>query len=617
MKRNLGFFICICLLIGLFTPAVYAIDDKGVIDLYEVFSSKEDRMKTEVGSRIYKWSMHLPDDAIIYKSERANFFDMSTSSYQASVELEVNKNKDELTLEEMLYKMQNDLDNHNYWNWGDKEFVVDIENDDWGQKYIRIIKANKAYDYFMMDEAAEEFRDYIENRIYIANNYIYNLTIRMDGEFYRQHEEMFDKLVSSFKLSFDEKNPYIKELSDSVSTTREYINSSYGWKLKMSPYWKIEGTPNARYQKFAPVYSDEELDESKNNEEDKEDKLRVDEGITVRLISSVQDVGDVTKWAEKEIEILKNNYNDEVYEILKNEAKKQGNMDAYEVVIRYKTVTKNPYIVHNLYVIGNGYKYLVSATMTEEKYEDKQKRISFENMLNSFRLDKKHLSKYLGKIVRAESLINLNELKELKMKKYDFKTKVTKGWNIFNNRDDFYYDDYYFEYDDSIYKGNISNNEFISAIEPLSNIRIRMSAGLNTNEIKDIVKQRAEQFLENDEIRMGLANVNIKSAKYNGVQIYYIEKEYDLDAINKFVNEDETKIYDLKELENEYEYIIKTGKDTYTQSITLPVANMTPKNRLKVDSIWENTYINDINYSKLNISWEKHDLKEFDKENKE
>jgi hypothetical protein len=145
-------------------------------------------MKNEVGSRIYKWSMHLPDDAIVYKSDRVNYFNMSTISYKSSVGLEVNKNKDKLSLEDELYQMQNNSDREDFGEWGDKEFAVDIAKDESGQRYIRIIKSSKGYDYFMVDEAAEELRDYIENRIYVTNNYIYNLTISMNGEFYKQHE---------------------------------------------------------------------------------------------------------------------------------------------------------------------------------------------------------------------------------------------------------------------------------------------------------------------------------------------------------------------------------------------------------------------------------------------
>lgn len=618
MKKLLAIIVCAFILIGAVNPAVFAEGADGMIDLYEVFSNKTDQMKTEVGSRVYNWSMHLPDDAIIYKSEQVNYFNMSTTSYQSSVSLEVNKNTDNLTLEEMLYNMQNQSKMGYYWIWGDKEFQVGIAEDDMGQKYIRIIKTSGFYDYFLVDEAAEEFREYVENRIYIANNYIYNLTVFMNGEFYRQHEEMFSKLVSSFKLSFDNKNPYIKELSDSVSTTREYKNTSYGWKITLNPYWKVEGTPNARNQSFRPVYTDEELNADAKPQEESMDEFKVPEGITVSLTGSAQSGETSTKWAEKEIEKFKRNYNSKVFDILKSEARVQGNTNVHRVTVRYKTVTKKPYIIDNLYVIGNGYKYLVSAIVMEEQYQDSKKRSGFEAMLNSFVLDKTYLSKYLGKITEAESLMDLNASKELKMKKYDFATRVTKSWNTNSNYGYYnygrYYDKFYYMDEAYGYGGNVSNNEFVSAFQPESNMIVNMSAGLNTAEMDEIMKQKAERFLNDDEIRMGLASVKIQSAVHNGASICYIAKEYNLDAINKFVNEDKTKTYNLESLSNEYEYTVKIGKDLFTQSIMIPVANTTSENLLKANNIWGNTTINKVNYSKLNLGWKQHKLEEFDKE---
>ena len=613
-NRVTATFLTLCLLFGVKAQAVQAKEDDGKIDLYQVFSNKADQMKTEVGSLIYKWSMHLPDDGIVYKSESANYFNMSTNSYKSSVQLQVEKNKNELTLEEYLYKMQNNTSRNHYFYEQKKELAIDIAVDSSGERYIRIIKSNPYIDYYLVDAAAQEMGEYVENRIYMKNNYIYNLTIRMNGQFYRDHEEMFDKLLASFKLSFDEKNQYIKELSDSVSSTREFKNTSYGWKLVMSPYWKVEGAPNARTQKLIPVYSDGELDQVKKVEEKVEEQIMVPEGVTVSLISSTGKDETASSWAQNDIQTLKDKYNNEVYEILNNEAKKQGALNVHSVIVRYKTVTNNPYVVHNLYVIGNEYKYLVTATMKEDQYKAPSKRADFENMINSFSLDKAYLSEYLGRIITAKSLINLSDLKEVKLKKYDFQTKVTKSFNTSRDEEDFYFNEYmYYNYG---YREAISNNEYISATDPVSNISVSMSAGLDTSEMKEAIKNRAEVYSSDNEIRMGLATLKIRSTQYNGAEIYYIEKEYDLNAINKFVKEDDTKIYDLEQLRNQYDYIIKIGKDTYTQSTTLPVANMTSNNKAKVSSIWENTTTSKMNYSKLNLTWSEHKLEDFKINNK-
>lgn len=134
----------------------FAKDDDGKIDLYKVFSNQNDIMKNQVGSRVYKWSMYLPDDGIVYKSDRANFFNMSTSSYRANIQLMVSKNEDELTLEDILYKMQNSSRQQNYWIWGDKEYNMEIATDSFNQRYIKVVKTEKYYDYYLVDKAAEE-----------------------------------------------------------------------------------------------------------------------------------------------------------------------------------------------------------------------------------------------------------------------------------------------------------------------------------------------------------------------------------------------------------------------------------------------------------------------------
>lgn len=609
LKKAAALFICILLIAVSIPTYAFAKDDDGRIDLYQVFSNKDDIMKTEVGSRIYKWSMYLPDDSIVYKSDRANFFNMSTSTYKASIQLNVSKNEDKLTLEDMLYKMQNSSRMENYWIWGDKEYFVDIVTDGSGQKYIKVVKTAAYYDYYMVDEAAEEFSDYIENRIYIANNYIYDLTVQMTGEFYRGHQDMFDKLINSFKTSYDDNNAYIKELSDSVSTTREYKNTSYGWRITLSPYWKIDGAPNSRNQTFSPVYTDEELNMQENQEKD-ENKVEINEGITVSLVSSAAPGETASGWADREIEMLKGNLNSSVYEIVKNQPLKLNGAVAQNVVIRYKTITKNPYVVNNIYVLGNGYKYLVSATIKEDKYQDSSKRSSFDNMLGSFTLDSACLSKYLGKIVAADSIMDLDSQKELKTKKYDFTTKVTNGWDISGNYQ-YYYDKYY--YSDVYYiGGNVSNQESVYAYEPISGININMSAGLNGNDIKSIISDAVQGYLKDDDIGVGIADVKIQSAEYNGAQIYRIEKEYNIDEINRFVGGDATKVYNLQNIQNIYRYIVKIGNDTYSETITIPVAKMTDKNTERIASLWANTMINKINYSTAVTQWEQHDLQEFD-----
>ncbi len=616
MKKIIAVLLCTFIITATFTPIVNA--ESGNIDLYKVFSSK-DASKTEVGSNIYKWSMYLPDDAIIYKSDRANYFNMSTTSYSSTVSLEVNKNVNDSTLEDILYSIQNQSKQGYYYLWGDKEFQVDIARDGNGQKYLKIIKAGGYYDYLLVDEAAAEFREYIENRIYIANGYLYNLTISMNGEYFKNHSDMFEKLTQSFKLSFDEKNPNIKELSDSVSTKRDYINTSYGYKMVLSPYWKVSGTPNARNQLFQKVYTDEEMNRNMDTSTASEVQSfnTVAEGITVSVVGSSQ-AGETSKlWALKDVDKIKSNYNKDVVELISSKEYTQNGLDVYFVSLRFKTTTDKPYIMNNIYAIGNGYKYLVSAIMMDDKYLDNKKKASINDMLNSFSLDKSKLSQYLGKIIQAENLVSFTESKDFKMQKYNFKTRLTRNWSTGNN----YYGGYgYGMYEKTMimyaagyYGGTVSGNtEYINAFEPDSNINLGMNVFLNSGKLDDVINPMGLNYLKNEEINLQLAKASITSAEYEGAQIYCISKEFDVNAIQKFVQEDKTKSYNLDSIANEYQYIVKIGKDIYVQNISIPVSYTSEKNLKKVKDIWANTTINNINYSKLDLQWKKHDLKEYE-----
>lgn len=627
MKKNLCILMSLTLAMSLSPVKALGIE-KGKVDLYDIFSKDADKVKTQVGSALYKWTMHLPEDAIIYKSDKSNFFNMTTNSYSSNVQLMVNKNNDELSLEDILYKSENKFGMDYEYRYMDKQFATCISKDQNDKRYVKIIKGNKNNENLLLDESGDELMEYVENRIYIENGYIYNYTLRMNGEFYKNHVERFEKLISSFKLQFDSKDSHSKELSESVSTIREFSNTSYGWNMNLSSYWKLQGIQNSKVQKFSAIYDDtenglENINMSlKNNME-----YKIQEGISVKLVSSAVENENSKAFAQKEIENIKNNINSEAYELISSkeitlgeknsDGKTEQKNSAYETVTKYKTVTKMPSVVYNLYVVANGYKYLITATMTEEQYKDTKKRKVYEDMIYSFKTNSKGFSKYIGKITSTDNMIDYSKTNNLKMKNYNFSSKIPKYFSTSNEStgiDNGYYMEKNMSYS-SMYEGSISNREAVFASDLKSNIKINMAAGLDTTEMKGIISQRTDVYAKNDEVRMGLANVNIKSASYNdsssSAEIYCIEKIYDVSAIDKFVKEDSTKKYDLSLLENEYEYIVKTGKDVYVQTISIPVFNMTEVNKKKISDIISNTTISDVNYSNLNLKWKKCELSEF------
>ncbi len=611
MKKILALFICTLLLIGTITPVTYA--ESGNIDLYEAFSNKDDFAITEVGSRIYKWSMYLPDDAVVYKSDRLNYFSMSTTSYQAGVDLEVTKNTDKLTLEDILYSIEND--SYSGFYSSGKEFQRDIIKDKNGQRCLQIIEGGGYYDFFSVSNTDDtEFKEYTENRIYIANNNIYKLTVHMNREFYLQHEEMFEKLTSSFKLTFDDKNPLIKELSDSLNTVREYKNTNFGWKMKLSPYWKASGAPNSREQVFSPVYSDEDLNQNSEESETQKEKdtvNKVPELISVSLIGSALPGENATKWAEKEIKEFKSNYNDAIYDIIYQKEYTQNGCNVYHMSVRDTTMTQRPFISHYLFIVGNGYKYLITAIMADDKYLDKEKQDKFDFMFKSFTLDKSLLSKHIGKIALSENLMNLDEDKELSMDKNEFATKVKRNWKT-NTRSSSYNGLFLMLLIDY----GVGDYEELKASESYSNISINMSAGSTAQSFDETFSVMGESYMDSDEVRSGIVKVNIQSAKDKGATIYKITKEYDMKAIEKSLKEDSKKSYNFDNMINEYIYIIETGKKVYVQQTTIPVTNTSSDNLKKVEDIWKNTVINKTNYSSLKLTWKQHSLDEFKSKNK-
>ncbi|WP_156778690.1 hypothetical protein [Clostridium formicaceticum] len=614
-KSTVILMLCLSIFISSISSFAYALEDDGVIDLYEVFSNMKDRMKTEVGSRIFKWSMHLPDDAIVYKSDRVNYFNMYTDSYKSQVSLEVTKNEQKYSLEDILYSKQMNANDFNYyWYFSQKEFTFNIQQDEHGEKYIRIVKMDPFYDYYLVDDAAEEFSSYIENRIYIKNDYIYNLEIHMEGKYYRENPEMFSKLASSFILNYDETNPYIKELSDSVSEPRLYENTSYGWEITVNPYWKEEGISNARVQQFTAVYSHEEIygsEEAQEYETTPESYQPFREGISVSLVSSALPHETIEDWGQQEIDQLQQNYNEKVYEILLTEKVTLGDVEGYRVKVKYNTVSNNPYVVDTLYVIGNGYKYRIVATISDKKYKEPNTNEAFETMLKSFRLTNQR-SQYLDKILDPTDLIDWNAAKEIKTKKYNFKATLTRKWHTYDN---FYSGGYgyysYYDYYDKYYYAPMGNQESVSAYQTGNNMNLIMMAGFDTRNLEDSIKEYVKNLLERDEVRIGLATVDIASTTVGGIEIYRIITEYDLAAINQFAKDDETKSYDYSQLTNQYIYMMKIGNDLYTQTVSIPLANTTDYTKSEMEKVWKNTQIAGINYSQQIKNWNRHDHSEF------
>jgi len=216
LKRLFAFTLAFTMLFIMNIPLTsLAKDDSGKIDFYKVFSRSEENIDM-IGNNIYNWSIYLPSDAIIDKNPKATMFNMSTSSFKGNVIINVYKNIHNLTLEQIyaasLSKTPSNP-SYDYYSY-DYKCSAKIQTDTHNNRYILITSITPEYSNYGPSENEEEQGTYSEERTYLGKNndinYIYKVNISMDLAFYKQHQNLFNKLADSFKTTFDSKNPNIK-----------------------------------------------------------------------------------------------------------------------------------------------------------------------------------------------------------------------------------------------------------------------------------------------------------------------------------------------------------------------------------------------------------------------
>ncbi len=573
IRKYLFPLIILFFLMAGYPSQALSLKDDGHIDLYEIFSKERDAIKTQVGSRFYKWSIHLPNDAIIYKTDRVNHFSMYSENYKTNISLDVVANKDAYSLEDILYEIQaKDSASPPNWQRLEKEYTSTINRDHRGYRYIQIIKVDPFYDYFLVDKAAEEYNSYIENRIYIANNFIYNLQVNMEGKYFRENPEMFEKLISSFVTSYDETKPYIKELSDSISEARVYKNTSYGWKITLNPYWKKEGMPNARNQYFKPVYTYDEIN-------DLADDQRKKGGISVNLISSLSAAESLESWFKNELQLLERNYNPGIYKVIAINEINLGQLAAYRLKVKFRDKPHESYIVDTIYTVGNGYKYKIEANLPYEDYTNTESYQAYDNMLKSFRLTRDH-SSYLGEILDASKLINEQDKRKLAIRDQDFEILLSKNWLI-----------------DQESTGDLA------AYQSSNNLTLFVATNLDSRAFEDIIQDYLSPIFAQDEVRLGLAQIMVESANTKGINLCRISVVYDLDRVDKFSKDKEDLVYSYNSLLNQHIQIIQKDNVLYNQRISIPLTNTNSYTMEEINQVWEESKVYGIRIGSPKINW--------------
>lgn len=615
MKKNI-ILIFTLLSFLLSSSLVFAQDDDGVIDFYNVFS-KEDVNKTRVGNSIYNWSIYMPNDAQIDKNPKGNYFNMVSNSYKSNISINTIPNSQGFnSLDEIIAFGQNLLTG--YYG-SSKLYSFKKGKDAKNQEYIEITNVYTDNFYIFVDE--EESKGYFNlSRLYLSNNkkynYIYRINISMDLSFYNEHQSLLYKIADSFEMNFDSNNPNIKDLADNVTNWRVHRNTSYGWEIELAPYWKSTDIYNFDYnsstQVFAPLYSDEEIsgkenttDSSVTSSEITESPNTLDESLSVSIVTNSK--YDFEKWVEDEKSSY-SEYNPSLYKIVsvKDFSYKNGKAKIIEANIQ-RTANKL-FIEKKLLVDINQTKYVVQLDVVKNKY-DKNKQI-YDRMLASFKtIDKK--SKYLDQILSSNDVNIPEPYYTVKLKKYPFEIKLLKWWRGEQGYYDTYYYDFYAKYSFRTIMQDASNSEFLNLFD--NNRILNINASLNMDSFDNIVKNYLQPILEGSEYKGNLMDLQINKFSNNYITLYRIETNYNIKKLQEISSGNPERDYDFRKLGNTIVYLMKYKNYYYVITASSPILYWTSDFKKEIEDAFKTVKLENIDFSKFKFNWTKENPEKYKK----
>ncbi|MEW6573220.1 MAG: hypothetical protein AB1374_06260 [Bacillota bacterium] len=615
-------------------PACAAEDD-GNIDFFKVFA-KDDENIDRIGSRIYNWSIYLPSAAEIFKNSKATDFNMFISNAGIEVSVQVLKNVNNLTLEEIYALLTTTVDESPYsyhmWKYDlDHVCSAKIEYDKYNNRFINITSVIPAedlpavfeYDY---DDLAGTYR---EQRVYLGQknniNYIYLLDISMDLEFFSQHKGLFLKIADSFRTNFNEQNPNLKDLSDQVTVYRTYHNRMYGWEIELAPYWKSQGHENAKQQVFIPLYSDKELGSGSDSQDTIEEPADytadtlTDRGdneskdfLKVTVVSSIPTGESFDDWIRKEIKGKQLNYKETLYQQLGAlQEVRIPNGKGKLLISRIRTNSIHNMIEGLLLVQGNGYRYQVVLRISESKYAEKEGNETFYRMIKSFRpCDTK--SKFVGDFWDPESIYDFEGSKVVSMKKYNLTIVTGNSWinpdGIWEGMIDNESEDYEgYSSGQGLGLSYFSNFESLDLTEVRSGARLSIQGVLTSRPLEEIMKEFLEALtlVEREESKGQISTVSVQKSKIkNDITIYRVVENHNIANMEALSRNDSKKVFNYEETTDTYVYIFKVKDDLYFLEFSIPLISASQTNIEKLREVWQEVTVNDINVGRLATKWE-------------
>lgn len=620
MKKKLIFILILAILCIYPNNTTYSSEEDENIDFSKAFS-KGDENIDKIGSRIYNWSIYLPGDAVINKNPKATNFNMYSNSFKTNVSIQVLKNVNNLSLEEIYACLLSGFSNYqlkqnNYYDeYNDNyKYLSKIEKDNDNNHFIRIISITPESPYYSIGDE-EEKGTYNEKRIYLSKNtsikYIYIINISTDLQFYQQHKGAFLKIANSFRPNFDETNPNFKDLSDKINTYRVFENKIYGWEIELPPYWKLQGEENSICQLFTPLYSEEEINNEteinkpkfyQNDTDFKQNK----DFLSISVVSSIPEDNGFEAWVTKEVKNMVSTYRSDLYEQISNPTNLDlPNAKRSLVVAKIKSNSKTKIIQGTVFLQGNGYRYKAVLNMKESNFNEKSGKDIFYRMLKSFKVTNKK-SKLVGEILSPETVLNYNTPKEISLKKYNLKTIVTTSWmnpkSIFEGQLN---DEYFIDAADK-FDFDISNLESINLTHSKSGIELTITGKLSSDSIEQVIKDFVKDITEEkkSEVSSKILNVSVYKAKAHNIIVYKIVENYNIKEMEQLTKKDNNKIFNYTNLCDTHTYILKSGNDLYTITFSIPLINTSKDNLRIIKEIWKNVVVNNIKIGEAITKWD-------------
>ncbi len=347
--------------------------------------------KTKVGDSYYKWSMKLPRELTL--SSRSfngdyNVFMAQDGSYGVIVIVK-DREKDK-TLDDEQQNLREEAEDSTLIDYGLYESN--------GVEFAEIVYKDSDVTYV--------------KRVYMTDTKEFSLIFILDNE-KSYLDNKYQDLLDSFQFIFS-KDGSTEDLSD-VSATgyRKYQDTQLKWSAKILPNWN--------------EYKDENI----HNQVEFDGLLGEFFSVNIYSLEKGETLDSITASAIKSYE---RDYNPELFKFEKQESAVIGGVKCNKLYYKYTRSGKQKYGC-DIFFADKNYKYVLCYELPEESYNDSNKRMMVEGMVNSFKFEQLDL-KTTGKLMDPSKITTSAKTRTIEEDFYSF--KLPSGWKTSqSNTDEF------------------------------------------------------------------------------------------------------------------------------------------------------------------------------------